>query len=207
LLQDFRIAAAKKGIRALLEADTAFLHAIGKPVVLVQTYAGRERKIGTKPDEHASELSVIQVEVVLIDPTVFEIEMATTGVFGFDADKNPSRFSGLNDRNNLIGLCVLEIGFDKFVAPVVRSLKNGSIPGRRTVCHPVLVLACDITKHIPGDRIDFSVCAEKADHSLWLLKRLDGRIEKHSVEAAIMEIDAILMVLIEGVHGYPSNSW
>ena len=72
--------------------------------MLVQTYAGRKREIGTKPYEHASELPVIQVEVVLIDPTVLELEMATAGVFGFDADKNPSRLSGLNDRNNLIWL-------------------------------------------------------------------------------------------------------
>jgi four helix bundle protein len=102
---------------------------------------------------------------------------------------------------------VLEIGVDKLVAPVVRRLKNGSIPGGGTVCHPVLVLACDIAKHIPGDRIDVSVCAEKANDSLWLLKRLNGRIEKHPVEAAIMETDVILMVLIEGVHGYPSDGW
>jgi four helix bundle protein len=103
----------------LLEADASFLHAIGEPVVLVQTYAGWEREIGTKPDEHASELSVIQVEVVLIDPTIFELEMTTAGVCGFDADKNPSRLSGLNDRYDLIWLCVSEIGFDKLVAPVV----------------------------------------------------------------------------------------
>ena len=102
---------------------------------------------------------------------------------------------------------MLEVRFGKFVAPVVRSLKHGSIPGRGTVCHPVLVLACDITKDIPGDRIDVSVCAEEANDALWLLKGLDGRIEKHPVEAAIMETDVIFMVLIEGVHGYPSDGW
>jgi len=181
---------------------------MGEPVVLIETYAGWKRKIGAKPDEHRSELSVIQVEVVLIDPAVFKVEVATAGVLGFDADKNPGQLSGLNDRDDLIGLCVLEIGFDKFVAPVVRRLKNGSLPGRGTVSHPVLILACDVTKNIPSDRVDLSVCAEETNDSLRLLKRLDGCIEKHPVEAAVTETDVILMVLIEGVHGrIPPMVW
>jgi hypothetical protein len=75
------------------------------------------------------------------------------------------------------------------------------------VGYPVLVLGCDIAKHIPGDRIDVAVCAEETHDAFGLLKGLDGRIEKHSIEAAIMESDVILMVLKEGVHGNPRDGW
>jgi four helix bundle protein len=192
----------------LLEANASFFHVIGEPVVLIQAYAGCKRKIGTNPDEHGPELPVIQVKVVLIDPTIFELEMTTAGVLGFDADKNPSRLSSLDDRYDLIWLCVSEIGSDKIIAPVVWRIKNGSLPGRGPVGHPVLVLACDVTKNIPGDGVDLSVRAEEANDSFRLLKRLDRRIEKHPVKAAIMETDVILMVLIEGVHGrIPPMVW
>ena len=43
--------------------------------------------------------------------------------------------------------------------------------------------------------------AEKADHPLGLLKRLDQAVEQDPVEAAIAEADAVLVVLVEGVHG------
>jgi hypothetical protein len=50
-------------------------------------------------------------------------------------------------------------------------------------------------------RVEVSVAIEKPDHSLGLLKRLDQSVEQNSVEAAIVKTNAILVVLVEGVHG------
>ena len=49
----------------------------------------------------------------------------------------------------------------------------------------MLVLACGVAKHIPADRIDVSIGVEKANDLVWLLKRLDGRVEKHPIEAML----------------------
>jgi hypothetical protein len=42
---------------------------------------------------------------------------------------------------------------------------------------------------------------EKADDPLWLLERLDQPVQQNPVETAIMPEDAVLVVLVEGVHG------
>jgi hypothetical protein len=43
--------------------------------------------------------------------------------------------------------------------------------------------------------------SKKADHTLGLLKRLDQAVEQDTVEAAIAEADAVLVVFVESVHG------
>jgi hypothetical protein len=55
----------------------------------------------------------------------------------------------------------------------------------------------------PAHRVQVSVGVEKPNHALWLLKRLDQSIEQDPVEAAIVKANAILVVLIEGVHRTP----
>jgi hypothetical protein len=193
----------EKGVAALFEANATFLHLIGKPMVLVEADPGRKWEIGTDPNEHASEVPVVQIEVKLVDPPVLELEMAPTRFFGFDAVEDSSRLSRLYDRNDLIRLSASEEGFGEFVTPVLRCFKKRSFPDRQTIRYPVLVLACDITQHIPRDRIDVAAGAEETNNAFGLLERLDGGIEKHPIEAAIMESDVILMVLKEGVHGNP----
>jgi hypothetical protein len=46
-----------------------------------------------------------------------------------------------------------------------------------------------------------AVAPEEAHHAFGLLKGLDGSVEQKAVEAAIVESDVILMVLVKGVHG------
>lgn len=56
-----------------------------------------------------------------------------------------------------------------------------------------------------ADRIDLPAAAQKADHPLGKLKRLDEAVEQNPVETAIAEADSILVVLVEGV--YPPLLW
>jgi hypothetical protein len=47
-----------------------------------------------------------------------------------------------------------------------------------------------------------AIGVEKPDYALGLLKRLDQAIQKNTVEAPIAESDVILVMVVEGVHGY-----
>jgi hypothetical protein len=64
-----------------------------------------------------------------------------------------------------------------------------------------VALPCNIPEIIAGDRVDVPIGAEEANDSLGLLKGLNASVEYHSIEAAIMKTDVILMMLVEGVHG------
>jgi hypothetical protein len=50
-----------------------------------------------------------------------------------------------------------------------------------------------------------SVGVEKPNDPLRLLKRLDQSVEQDPIEAAIVKANAVLVVLIEGVHGSPAE--
>ena len=59
---------------------------------------------------------------------------------------------------------------------------------------------CSAAQHFSADRIDLSVAAEKADHPLGLLKWLDEPVEQDPVETAIAKADAVLVVVVKGIH-------
>src|SRR5207253_7936183 len=53
-LQGLRIGTLQESVRALLKADATLLHAQGQPVMLIETDASGEGKIGAHPYEHLS---------------------------------------------------------------------------------------------------------------------------------------------------------
>ena len=59
----------------------------------------------------------------------------------------------------------------------------------------------DLPQHIPAHRILISVLAEETYDSLGLLERLDEAVEQNPIKAAISESNAILVMLVESVHG------
>jgi hypothetical protein len=71
------------------------------------------------------------------------------------------------------------------------------------VLHKVLELVGNTGQKPPGNPLSFTVGIEKPQHSFWLLERLDQSVQQDSIEASIAELDAILMVLEEGVHRNP----
>ena len=48
---------------------------------------------------------------------------------------------------------------------------------------------------------DGAIGAEKSDDPLWLLERLNQLVQQNPVKTAIMPIDAVFVVLVEGIHG------
>ena len=65
-------------------------------------------------------------------------------------------------------------------------------------------LCSDVTQGIPADRVQISIRTKETNHALLLLKRLDESIEKDAIETAILKSDAILVMLVERVHGHVS---
>ena len=59
-------------------------------------------------------------------------------------------------------------------------------------------------QHLPAHRVKPPVEVEEADDSLRLLERLYRPVQKDAVEAALVEADAVLVMLVERVHGQPS---
>jgi hypothetical protein len=47
------------------------------------------------------------------------------------------------------------------------------------------------------------VGVEKPDGAFGLLKGLNERVQQNAIEAAVRETDAIVVMLVEGVHGAP----
>src|SRR2546426_8407655 len=75
LLQALGIGTVEESVRALLERDSFLAQAVGQPVVLIEANSGGERKIGTHAHEHTSPAAVVDIEVVLEDPTPGDLQM------------------------------------------------------------------------------------------------------------------------------------
>jgi len=169
-------------------------------VVLVETEACRKGEIGTHADEHPAPVSIVEVEVVLHDPALRQLEVPAVVLLFPDGDQNPCRFSCLQNEDNLVRLGMAKVGFDKLVASTFRGFQDGDVPFLRSVLHPVLKLLGDVPQHIPADGVLISIGAEESNHPFRLLKGLDETVEQNPVKAAIPETNAILVMLVEGVH-------
>jgi hypothetical protein len=71
---------------------------------------------------------------------------------------------------------------------------------------PILVLVGDVAKHVSAHGIGLPKVPEEVHNPDRVLESLDASIDQDTIEAAIMETDVILMVLVEGVHGV-LRSW
>jgi hypothetical protein len=65
----------------------------------------------------------------------------------------------------------------------------------------MMELISDFPQHIPAHRILIPILAEETHDSLGLLERLDEAVEQDPIKAAISESNAILVMLVESVHG------
>jgi hypothetical protein len=69
-LKGFRIRTLQEGVGALPKADVTLLQAEGEPVMLIEADTSGEGEIGTDPYEHLSPSRVLDIEVVMVDPTL-----------------------------------------------------------------------------------------------------------------------------------------
>src|SRR5438034_1551684 len=75
--------------------------------MLIETDTGGEREIGANPYEHSSPMGVLDIEVILIDPTPLHLEMPTI-VFP-DGGHVGGGLTCFDNGYDLIGLGTLEV--------------------------------------------------------------------------------------------------
>jgi MFS family permease len=108
--------AAQEGIRALLKVDALLARAVGHPMMLIETDPDGERQIGAHPHKHPAPAAVVDIEVVLHDPTLGDLKVPSVRLLVADCRHDPRRFSGSEDNDDLIRHGALEVGLDKFIA-------------------------------------------------------------------------------------------
>jgi hypothetical protein len=204
LLKSCWVPAFQEGIAALLEADPRRPQLIGQPVMLVQADARGKGKVRAHAHEHPAPVAIVHVEVVLDDPALGELQVPAVVLRVPDGDQDPGRLAGLQDDDDLVGLGAPEIRLHELISPARRRVENGGAPPLGTVRDPAVELIRDVAQDLSAHRVLMPVRAKEADHSFRLLEGLDEAIEQDAIKAAIPEADAILMVLVERVHGRPS---
>src|SRR3982074_2623819 len=124
LLQAIGSCAFREGVGELLEADAFLAHAVGQPVVLVEADAGGEWKVGADAYEHSSPVPVIDVKIVLNDPTMRELEVPSVRDLVADGSHDARRFSRFEDDHDAVGLGPFEIWVDELVTTPLRRLHD-----------------------------------------------------------------------------------
>src|SRR5271167_4955764 len=200
-LKPLGVTATQEGIGGLLKLDALFPQAMGQPMMLVETNAGRKREVGRDANEHSAPVAIVDVEVVLHDPALGQLQVPAIVLFVPDGGENACWFSCLQDDDQLVGLSTAKVKFNKLIATTLGSLQDGGTPLLGTILYPMVELISDLPQHIPAHWVLISISAEETHDPLGLLKRLDETVEQNAVKTAISESNAILVVLVESVHG------
>src|SRR6516162_8517782 len=167
--------------------------------MLIQADASGEGEVGADPYEHLPPTRVVDIEVVLLDPTPLHLQMPTV-VFS-DGGHDGGGLARFDDGHDLVGLRMSEVALHEVIAPTRRIFLNGYTPFLGAVFGPVVVLRGDVAQHLTTDGIDLAIGPEEAYGTLFLLKGLDRGMQQDPIKATISETDVILVVFVEGVHG------
>ena len=198
LLKLLRMTAFEERIGTLLKIDPFGAHAVGQPVVLIEANARRKRQVGTDAHEHPTPVLVVNVKVILHDPTRCQLEVPA--LFLPDGDHDPGRFPGFENDNHLIVLGVPKVGSDKVITPLLGRIQKGHAPSLATVYDPVVKLLGNIAQKIAANPLALPIGIKEADDSLRLLKRLNQSVQKNAIKTTVGKFDVILMMFAEGVH-------
>ena len=185
----------------MLEVDLLLAHADGKPMMLIEAYPSREGKIRAQANEHLSPAGIVQIEAVLDDPALCHLKMPAILLLVAVGDQDAPWFSGTDNGHDLIRLGVLEVGVDETISPAIGWLQHRRAPLLRPVRDPLLVLLGNLSQFIAGDTLAVAIGVEESNDPFRLLKGLDQPVQQQSVEASVVEPDAILVVLEKSVHG------
>src|ERR1700730_1736096 len=187
--------------RFLKKTLTFFFFFWGYPVVLIQADPGGERKVRAYANEHLSPLSILYIEVVLVNPAILGFQMPLLSLA--DRRHNAGRFARLDDHHYLVGLRVAEVGLDEVVAPVFGVAYDLRAPLPSAALDPVVILARNVAQDFPAHGINLPINPEKALRPGTVQEGLNTAVQKKTVKAPVTKLDAILMVLEKGVHGQP----
>jgi hypothetical protein len=117
---------------------------------------------------------VVDVKVVLDDPTLSELQMPA--LFGADRGHDPRWFPGLENDHHLIRLGSLKVGIHKVITPSRGRFEDRRTPFLSPVLHPILKLLGDIAQPVASDPLALAIGIKETDHSLGLLERLNQSV-------------------------------
>src|SRR4029453_15742344 len=169
--------------------------------MLVQTEASGKGKVRADPNEHPTPLAVIQIEVVLLNPALFQLQMPAVFFLVSDRRHDACRFPALENTDDLVGLGPLEVAVDKVVPASGGSFQDRRLPFLGTILDPVMELRGNLAQQVAADRIELPVRVEETHHAFLLLKGLDDAVQQNAVETPIGHSNVMLMMLAKGVHG------
>ena len=193
------MATPQEGVGALLKVDSLFSHAKRQPMVLVQAYPRREGEVGSEGDKHPTPALVVQVEVVLVDPTLLQLQVGAVVLLSADGHQDAGRLSGFENHGHSVGFAVPQVLLSKIISALfLGCVQDGSAPFLGSILQPVLELIGDFRQGPPGHPSSLSIGIKKPKYSLWLLERLDQSVQQDSIKAPIPELDAILVMRDEG---------
>ena len=205
-LEGLGVPAVEEGIAALPDGDASLAQALSQPVMLIQADAGREWKVRADSDEHPSPARVIDVEVVVVDPALLQLQVPAVVLFVADRRHDARRFTGFEDRHDLIGPSPGERPIHELIAASGGYPLDRHVPVPGLIHDPVMILGGDVPQRIAVHRVALTVRPEEAHDPLRLLERLDDAVQQQAIEAAIPEPYAILMMFGKGVHGASCSS-
>jgi hypothetical protein len=164
-------------------------------------FGSSRSSIGTQAHEHPAPLRVVQVKVVLVDPASRVLQMPA--IRFPDGDEDSRGLAPLHDDHDLIRLGPAEVRLNEGVPPTGGRLDDRRAPSLGLGSHPPLELRGNILQDRLADRIQVAIGVKEPDDALRLLERLDEPVDQDPIEAPIPETNAILVMLVEGVHGGP----
>ena len=128
------------------------------------------------PHEHTPPTGIVEVDAVLVDPSLSDLEMPAIVFLVPVGNQDPAGFPRLHDRYDLIGLGALEVRVHEIVPPTFRGIQDRYTPLLRASGDPVLELIRHSRQETARDALALSIGVEEANHPLRLLERLNASI-------------------------------
>src|SRR5215472_16651099 len=110
--------------------------------MLIKADPGGEGEVGADAYEHLAPTRVVDIEVVLLDPTPLQLQMPAV-VFS-DGGHDGCGLARFDDGHDLVGLRTPEVALHEVIAPTGRIFLNGDTPFLGAVLGPVVVLRGDV---------------------------------------------------------------
>jgi hypothetical protein len=118
LLQSSGISTPQESVGGRLKVNPLFPQAKGQPVVLVQAYPRGEGKVGRQAHKHPAPALVVELEVVLVGPTLLEFLVRAVVLLSPDGQQDAGRLPRLEDDGNSIAWAVPKILLNKIISPL-----------------------------------------------------------------------------------------
>src|ERR1700719_1176637 len=135
-LQAIGCRAFEEGIGELLESDAVLAQTIGQPMVLIEADTGGEWKVRADAHEHSPPVPVINVKVVLNDPTISDLKMPSVRDLVANSNHDARRLAGFEDDYDCVRLGSFEIWIDEFVTTALRRLHDPDVAEPLKAAYP-----------------------------------------------------------------------